>query len=416
MQSLYSMMLILAFFLSFFLDVPQELQVSGIPSVHAVQQHQDQLGDPGEKEKGKPDTTSNTPQNSLYQVAHALLSVSNGSNSSDNPEMTIKNSSMVTPPPPPSNGLTLKEFPVPLGSHPHDVAPSSSSDGGNSSSVVWYTAQAMGELGKLDTSTGKTRHIPLGLGSAPHGVIVGPDGSPWVTDGGLNAIVRVDPITEGVKTFPLPVGTGYANLNTATFDKNGMLWFTGQSGIYGSLNASTGHMEIFNAPKGAGPYGITATPNGTVYFASLAGSYIARIDTDTGEATVIEPPTPDQGARRVWSDSQGHIWVSEWNAGKLGMYKPEDGMWKEWRLPGNNPMPYAVYVDKKDMVWLSDFGANALVRFDPSKETFEVFAIPSQGANVRQILGDNGDGGSGNVWGAESGTDKLVSIQAKSLP
>ena len=28
---------------------------------------------------------------------------------------------------------------------------------------------------------------------APHGVIVGPDGAPWITDGGLNAMVRVDP-------------------------------------------------------------------------------------------------------------------------------------------------------------------------------------------------------------------------------
>ena len=134
MQSLYSMMLILAFFLSFFLDVPQELQVLGIPSVHAVQQYQDQLSDPGER--GKPDITSNTPQNSLYQVAHTLLSTSNVSNSSDNPEMTTKNSSTVTPPPPPppSNGLTLKEFPVPLGSHPHDVAPSSSSSSDDGSS------------------------------------------------------------------------------------------------------------------------------------------------------------------------------------------------------------------------------------------------------------------------------------------
>jgi virginiamycin B lyase len=275
----------------------------------------------------------------------------------------------------------------------------------------------MGELGKLDTSTGKARHIPLGQGSAPHGVIVGPDGAPWVTDGGLNAIVRVDPVTGHVKTFPLPLGTGYANLNTAAFDRNGALWFTGQSGIYGNLNTTTGQMEIFHAPEGPGPYGMAATPNGTVYFASLAGSYIARIDSNTGSATVIEPPTPDQGARRVWSDSQGHIWVSEWNAGKLGMYNPEDGTWREWRLPGNNPMPYAVYVDKKDMVWLSDFGANAMVRFDPSKETFEVLNIPSQGANVRQILGDSGeeDGGPGKVWGAESGTDKLISIQTNSL-
>ena len=74
---------------------------------------------------------------------------------------------------------------------------------------------------------------------------------------------------------------------------------------------------------------------------------------------------------------------------------------EEWRLPGNNPMPYAVYVDKMDMVWMSDFGANAMVRFDHSTETFEVLHIPSQGANVRQILGDSGeeDGAPGKVWG-----------------
>ena len=61
----------------------------------------------------------------------------------------------------------LQEYPVPAGSHPHDVAPAP--DG-----TVWYTAQATGELGRLDPTTGKTRHIQLGQGSRPHGVIVGP--------------------------------------------------------------------------------------------------------------------------------------------------------------------------------------------------------------------------------------------------
>lgn len=165
----------------------------------------------------------------------------------------------------------------------------------------------------------------------------------------------------------------FANLNTATFDKNGTLCFTGQSGIYGMLYPSTGKMEIFEAPKGPGPYGISITPNGTVYFASLAGIYIARINPQTGGATVVEPPTPDQGARRVWSDSQGQIWASEWKVGKLGMHSPKDDRWKEWRVPGDNPMPYAVYVDETDMVWISDFGSNAFVRFDPINGRFEIF-------------------------------------------
>ena len=82
---------------------------------------------------------------------------------------------------------------------------------------------------------------------------------------------------------------------------------------------------MFDAPDGRGPYGITATPNGDVWYASLAGSHIARIDPSTGEATVVEPPTPEQGSRRVWSDSRGRIWVSEWNAGQVGVHDPATG-------------------------------------------------------------------------------------------
>ncbi len=239
-------------------------------------------------------------------------------------------------------------------------------------------------------------------------MIVGPDGAPWITDGGQNAIVRVDPATEEVQRFPLPEGNDYANLNTATFDQRGVLWFTGQSGVYGRLDPAVGQVELFEAPRGRGPYGISTTPDGDVYYASLAGSHIARLDLASGEATVLEPPTPGQGARRVWSDSQGRVWVSEWDAGQLARYDPATDVWQEWPLPGDSPRPYAVYVDEADMVWLSDFGANALVRYNPRQDSFEFYPLPSPGANVRQILGRPGE-----VWGAESGTDKLVVIRTQ---
>ena len=153
---------------------------------------------------------------------------------------------------------TLQEYQVPAGSRPHDVAPAP--DG-----TVWYTAQRQAALGRLDPATGETRHIALGSGSAPHGVIVGPDGLVWVTDGGLNAIVSVHPVTEEIRIYPLPDGTGNANLNTATFDLNGVLWFTGQNGIYGQLDPQLGEIEVFASPRGRGPYGIASTPQGSVY-------------------------------------------------------------------------------------------------------------------------------------------------------
>jgi virginiamycin B lyase len=293
----------------------------------------------------------------------------------------------------------FQEYPVPAGSHPHDVAPAL--DGG-----VWYTAQHTGELGWLDPISGETRHVQLGAGSSPHGVIVGPDGAPWITDSGLNAIVRVDPETDEIRVFPLPADRPNANLNTAVFDRDGVLWFTGQNGIYGRLDPAAGAVEVFDAPLGRGPYGITATPDGDVYYASLAGSHIARIDPATGEVSVLQPPTTGQGARRVWSDSSGQIWVSEWNTGQVGVYDPATDSWREWRLPGDGAQTYAVYVDERDIVWLTDFTANALVRFDPATETFESFPLPSADARVRQLLGRPGE-----IWGAGSAVDTLIVLR-----
>lgn len=290
-------------------------------------------------------------------------------------------------------------FVVPSGAHPHDVA--AAPDG-----TVWYTAQNQGALGVLDPKTGKVEQIALGAGAAPHGVIVGPDGAAWITDGGQNAIVRFDPKTREVKLFRLPLGFENANLNTATVDKNGHIWFTGQNGVYGRVVPATGKVEAWKSPRGFGPYGITTTPTGEVWYVSLAGDYLARIDTATGAATVVEPPKPNVGPRRVWSDSKGLLWVSFWHAGELGRYDPVAKRWKTWALPKSKSGCYAVYVDEKDKVWVTDFIANAILRFDPVTETFESFPSDKRGASVRQLLGRPGE-----VWGAESGTDRLVVVR-----
>lgn len=299
----------------------------------------------------------------------------------------------------PTLAAQVQYYPLPPGSGPHDVAPAA--DG-----RVWYTAQRQGALGRLDPQTGQAEQVPLGTGSAPHGVIVGPQGAAWVTDSGLNALVRVDADSLEVTRFPLPAHAANANLNTAVFDPHGQLWFTGQNGVYGRLDPATRLVETWAAPLGRGPYGIAVTPDGAVWYASLASSHIARIDPISGAATVIHPPTADQGARRIWSDSHGALWVSEWNSGQLSRYHPGEQRWQSWSLPGERPSPYALYVDDQDQVWLSDFSSNALLRFDPEREQFESFPSDRAAANVRQILGRRGE-----LWGAESGTDRLVVIR-----
>ena len=295
----------------------------------------------------------------------------------------------------------MQSWPLRLGQRPgiHDVAPAP--DGG-----VWFTAQASGHLGWFDPRTGNAEAVALGPGSAPHGVIQGPDQAAWVTDGGQNAIARVSWPDRKVQLFRLPAGHPHANLNTAAFDGDGDLWFTGQDGYVGRVAVKTGAVTVKPAPRGRGAYGITATPAGDIWWVSLASSYLAHLDRRSGDSTVVEPPTKQQGARRVWSDRRGRLWVSEWIAGNLSMHDPKDGSWKTWKAPGDNPHVYAVYVDDADQVWISEWTHNAIHRFDPATETFASWTMPRPGANVRQILGRHGE-----VWLPESGTDFISVIR-----
>ena len=299
--------------------------------------------------------------------------------------------------------VSVQEYRVPEGHGIHDVWADRAADG-----PVWFSAQASGHLGILDPKSGHIEFVALGVRSAPHGVTAAADGAVWLTDGGQNAIVRVDPKTRAVKLWQLPAERAYANLNTATFHGRGIHWFTGQSGIYGRLDPASGDMRIFDAPKGSGPYGMQATPQGIVYFASLAGSYLARIDAASNRATVIEPPTPRQGARRVWSDSRGNIFVAEWNAGHISRYEPASGKWSMWKAPGQAPHVYAVYVDERDLVWASEWTAQVMLRLDPRTGKFETFRSSSRTANVRQVHGRPGE-----VWTPESASDKLVVYRYK---
>ena len=147
-------------------------------------------------------------------------------------------------------GLRVQEYPVPAEAGPTtSLRPPTAARSGT-------PPRGSGQLGLLRPGHRGEPADPLGDGSAPHGVIVGPDGAPWVTDGGLNAIVRVDPRTEKVDRYRCRPGRGSANLNTAAF-RGGVLWFTGQAGVLGRLDPKVGRVEVFDAPRGRVP---TASP------------------------------------------------------------------------------------------------------------------------------------------------------------
>ena len=184
------------------------------------------------------------------------------------------------------NGYRIRTYNVRPGSGSRDVAC-------NADGTVWFCGQRDGTLNLLDPRDGGLKVVALGQGAAPHGVVIGPDGAAWVTEGGQNSIARVDPKDHKVQLWKLNGGPSYANLNTLVFDKQGTLWFTGQGGVIGRFEPKGEKMQVWDAPRGNGPYGIALTPQGTVWYVSLAGNYLAEIDRTPGA-----PPAAASAARR----------------------------------------------------------------------------------------------------------------------
>jgi len=273
--------------------------------------------------------------------------------------------------------------------------------------TVWFNGQWSGVIGHLKPATKEITLYPLGRGSTPHGVILGPDGGLWICDESSNAIRRFDRKTHEVQTFYLPKfpeSMGHGNLNTATFDLSGNLWFTAQNGYYGRLNPKSGKAKIFSAPGGFGPYGITTTPKGEVWFSNLAQKYIAKINTEDGSVETVEIPGSNaNGSRRIWSDSDGNLWITCWGDGALRSYSPESKQWQFYKLPGLGPRGYSTYVDNKGKIWSSDFGTNSITQFNPKDQSFTVFPGNKQNNQTLQMNGMNNQ-----IWAGQQGVDQVV--------
>ena len=107
----------------------------------------------------------------------------------------------------------------------------------------------------------------------------------------------------------------------------------------------------------------------------------------------------------------GGEWCKPASGRTFPTYNPATGEWRSWRPEGERPRVYAVYVDDRDIVWISDFGANATLSFDPATERWTRYPGSGDTANVRQILGIEG-----RVYVPESSLDRIMIVRTDTTP
>jgi virginiamycin B lyase len=264
----------------------------------------------------------------------------------------------------------------------------------------------------IDPRSGERGLWPL-LGGA-HSIERAPNGDMWITQASEDALAHLDVRTHAFTYYPLPkIGDDQGSYpHTLRFDDAGRIWFTlTKSNHVGLFDPASSTFAYYRLPEADAAevglsipvaYGCDTAPDGGVWWSQLFGRRIGRLDPVTGTMRVWKPPF--FGPRRLHADADGIVWVPGYASGVLGRFDPATERWKVYDLPtgrhgppgfGTSETPYALNTNRRtDEVWVTGSNSDTLLRFDPARERFTAFPLPTQGSFTREIEFDPDN----NVW------------------
>ncbi|MBI4445319.1 MAG: carboxypeptidase regulatory-like domain-containing protein [Acidobacteria bacterium] len=307
---------------------------------------------------------------------------------------------------------------------------------------VWFsdTVNPNRTIGKLDPKTGRVSDYSFpgkdGLAVRSHGIVVDQSGSVWFTNLTEGTLDKFDPRTEKFQRFPLTKGHTVIG-GQVVVDSKGYVWGPIEEGAT-RLNPQTGEYQEFHSPtEGGGSYGITVDAKDQGWFTAMARDFLGKVNPETGKVEEIkfEPLyegvreqdrkvlNPEgvlgwyasaiyqKGPRRPGADRRGTtVWSAQNWEGLLAKVDINTLKVTEYLLHHRDSQPYAVVVDKNHMVWINLMNSDRVARFDPFKEKFTEFPLPSIGTETRHVeVDDRTD--PPTVWLPYYRTNKIARIQ-----
>ena len=204
---------------------------------------------------------------------------------------------------------------------------------------LWFTQNQTHQIGRLNPTTGTITEYPApaAITDLNSRIVLGPDGNLWFTE--LGAIGIFDPNTGTVvKQVTLPGGSTEEPLGIAV-GPDGNIWYT-EGVLNASFNAyvsfgvgvinTTSEALIKEIPvtSAAEPFGITAGPDGNIWFAVAGNSAAGTINEITPQSdpsldtidqtlsiptTVVATPDPTE----ITAGPDGNLWFTD-GAGAIG--------------------------------------------------------------------------------------------------
>jgi virginiamycin B lyase len=292
--------------------------------------------------------------------------------------------------------ITSYDLPRPL-TMVHDVTT-------DAQGTIWYDDFGSQHLGKLNPSTGEVveYEVPELKPGFPKGFLdleLDQDGRLYLGNMGQAQVVRFDPRSERVETFPA-ANWDYPD-ERVTFVKpqyshlDGTLWVNlaatpdGNRSYQVDLDTWTWTRVEYppDVPvRGVNAYDIPVDLNNNVYGLQnqLDTGWIWRTDSKTLLTTWFAIPTGDGGGRRGRTDSQNRLWWAQYQANRVATFDPATETIQQWQMPTDWTNPYDAAFDDKQYIWTGSMLNDFVVRLNVDTGEFTQYLLPSR-TNIRRV-------------------------------
>ena len=286
----------------------------------------------------------------------------------------------------PAGNPGVTEFPLPCcGATPFGVVTGPDGD-------MWFTDGNSSNIGKVTPSGILTEYALPSFGSAA-GMTAGPDGNIWFADYAANEIGKTT--TAGVIT-EYSVPTGSPGLEFITAGPDGNLWFTEAGADKIGKITTSGAITEFSVSAGAGLMFITPGPDGNIWFTEKSLDKVGRI---TPGGTVTEfPVTAGAGPNGIVAGPDGNMWFTETTSNNIGRISTTGTGYVEFPIPTASSNSWGITAAPDGNLWFGEVGpfggtpGNALGQVTTAGVVTEFTLGTSAGA-----LGIT-TGPDGNIW------------------
>jgi streptogramin lyase len=237
------------------------------------------------------------------------------------------------------------------------VTPGPPSDGN-----VWFTLteNAFGQIGRI-APDGTATVFPTLIQSRLDGIVAGPDGALWFTEGSAGKIGRAT--THGIITnhYAIGVASDYPQAITVGPGSDPDLWFTERDGGKIGRITTAGVLTEYAIPTAASsPQSITLGPDGALWFTETGANKIGRITT-SGAITEFPLPTANGEPQVITLGPDGAAWFTETAGNRIGRIEP-DGSITELAVPTANGQPFGITAGPDGNIWFTESRTNKIGR------------------------------------------------------